>query len=156
MILHILLFPIFLCVQLTCSENNILRDEIISEVASAPPFKSPSHYPTVMPTSCQVLPTTELEALHDIYDSTNGQFWDYSVAHAENGIPWNFSQPDPNPCAQSWAFITCHRCYVEQLLMVSANLNGTLPSTISELSYLTASIYFFNYTTIHDLIAIAS
>ncbi len=141
MILHIFLFLILLCVPLTWSENIYFRDEVISEIVSAPPFKSPTHVPTVMPTSCQVFPTTELDALHDIYDSTNGQFWDYDVAHAENGIPWNFSQPDPNPCAQSWAFITCQRCYVRQLLMVSANLNGTLPSTISELSYLTASTY---------------
>jgi len=50
--------------------------------------------PTAMPTSPN-LPESEREALYDLYNSTNGDNWEFY----SGAVLWDFSDPNFNPCA---------------------------------------------------------
>jgi hypothetical protein len=86
------------------------------------PSFAPSHGPLN-------LPTAELAALQDLYDSTKGQYWKWKNI----GNQWNFSG-QYNPCADDWQGILCSPCFVTchavALTLSEYNLSGTLPSTL--------------------------
>jgi Leucine-rich repeat (LRR) protein len=84
------------------------------------------------------IPSSQLTALQDFYNSTNGPVWHYYNLSATSQI-WNFSQPDPNPCADDWQGVTCiclPNCVVSELVLNRHNLSGTIPETIGNLENL--------------------
>ncbi len=97
------------------------------------PTYRPSREPSASPTGCIAVSSSQMIALEEFYNSTNGLGWMYPT----NTIPWNFSQPDPNPCLQGWAFITCSGCSIIDLeIQSNIGMIGTLPESISSLSHL--------------------
>ena len=86
--------------------------------------------------------SNEISALQSLYDSTNGESWDWSAATA--GAHWDFSG-DPNPCLDGWQGITCNSecsniasstCTISELDLPNYNLDGTLPLELHLLSSL--------------------
>eukprot|EP01031_Cornospumella_fuschlensis_P027785 gene27785-33559_t len=91
----------------------------------------------------QNIPSSELNALQDLYTATNGDFWHWVQPNGTSslGAPWNFSQPDPNPCAELWQGVVCGNCnssvcHVESLRLQSHNISGHLQPSLSNLTYL--------------------
>jgi Leucine-rich repeat (LRR) protein len=82
----------------------------------------------------QDIPETEVAALSDLYQSTNGTAWYW------RGNRWNFSAPFP--CTDAWQGITCSDVaaagfsHVVELNLYDCNLAGPLPTSISNLSHL--------------------
>lgn len=87
------------------------------------------------PVEAFTLPSEELEALHDLFVSTNGQYWDWRTPYLEYGYPWNFNTPQENPCSSSkpWQAVNCSStcenspCSIVALQLSNYHLNGTLP-----------------------------
>jgi Leucine-rich repeat (LRR) protein len=85
--------------------------------------------------------SVELNALHALFISTNGTSWDWSSVSPQ--AYWNFSVPNPNPCL-GWHGILCtnpecsstYPCNVWSLALGSFNLEGFIPSEISNLTQL--------------------
>jgi len=76
----------------------------------------------------------EWQALENLYDSTDGPNWNYLY---DAGIPWDFFNPNTNPCDELWYGITCSVDYhVVDLSLGYSNLKGTIPATIVQLSFL--------------------
>lgn len=96
---------------------------------------------------------SQLEALHDLYDSTNGAFWIWKQPYSTYGEPWNFSVPT-NPCASPilpWQGITCVTCPTNSsqlcthlLILQSYNMSGSLPTTLNKLNTLRQLIFTSN------------
>jgi Leucine-rich repeat (LRR) protein len=84
------------------------------------------------------VPTYELQALQDLYDSTNGNEWYWRPLEPQ----WSFAQ-HVNPCAPVWQGITCTLpspgtiYYIEKILLSGYNLNGTLPLSVGNFTLLT-------------------
>jgi Leucine-rich repeat (LRR) protein len=82
------------------------------------------------------VPNTEIAALQDLYDATNGDTWNWDGA----GNKWNFT--DPNPCADAWQGVNCSQIQADGFLHVVAlglydkGLVGSIPSTIGQLEQL--------------------
>ena len=93
--------------------------------------------------SAFTFPSSELNALRDLYISTEGSSWDWKYPLITYGNIWNFSVPSPNPCADNWQGITCSSkcttspCYVLELSLAEYDLKGTLPDTLNGLTELT-------------------
>eukprot|EP00981_Chlorochromonas_danica_P006724 scaffold1463_cov189-Ochromonas_danica.AAC.19 len=93
------------------------------------------------------LPVVEFNSLFAIYNSTDGDNWAYSY-----GNPWNFSEPDPDPCGEHWQGVYCEKlcnataCHdvVTELDFIQVNLDGTLPAEIGDFSSLTVLYIYFN------------
>jgi hypothetical protein len=85
-------------------------------------------------------PSSELNALYSLYNSTNGAQWNWM--NSSQGSIWNFSQPSPNPCSQAWQGITCTSdcstapCSVTVLSLNDFGMVGTLPEQLGDLSKL--------------------
>lgn len=83
------------------------------------------------------IPTIELVALFDLFNSTNGNTW---IWQGPDGH-WNFSG-DPEPCDPSdiWQGLNCtivdDQFFVQQIILEEYNLTGTLPLSIGNFSYL--------------------
>jgi Leucine-rich repeat (LRR) protein len=78
------------------------------------------------------IPPLERQALHDLYNSTDGSNWNYY-----GGTHWNFSNPNANPCDIHWYGVICSVEYhIIRLSVVSSNLIGAGPGTIGQLLYL--------------------
>jgi Leucine-rich repeat (LRR) protein len=85
-------------------------------------------------------PASELDALHALYSSTHGGAWGWRTNTTKFGIPWNFSQSNPNPCVEHWQGIECNSdclnappCHIISLSLRSYNLTGTLPNNLGNL-----------------------
>jgi Leucine-rich repeat (LRR) protein len=84
------------------------------------------------------VPAYELQALQDLYDSTNGDEWYWRPLEPQ----WSFAQ-HVNPCAPVWQGVTCTLpspgtiYYIEKILLSGYNLNGTLPFSIGNFTRLT-------------------
>jgi hypothetical protein len=98
-------------------------------------FLIPTRLPTFAPTLCY-FPANEMEALRDLYYSTNGENWKFGGGI---GNPWNFSDPDANPCLENWEYVICRRCNIIDLSLTRTNMNGTLSNTLNQLTYLEVS-----------------
>ena len=87
-----------------------------------------------------IFPSTQLQALEDLYYQTDGEQWRWRFSI---GTEWNFTEPDPNPCAENWAGISCSTltigrpCNVTKLYLDDFGLRGYLPNTLNLLSTLT-------------------
>jgi Leucine-rich repeat (LRR) protein len=89
-------------------------------------------------------------ALHDLFNSTNGDSWTWhNVTTAGN--KWNFSG-DPNPCADTWQGITCSTAptaagylHVLNLELNDFSLDGTIPPSMGNLTELQQLILSENY-----------
>lgn len=101
-------------------------------------------------------PVGEMEALHDVYISTQGNTWVWEEDEDTYGARWNFTQHPVsgeylnNPCSSDesggvWQGITCsnsssscasHTCHVIILDLDSYVLRGTLPATLDALPHL--------------------
>jgi hypothetical protein len=86
----------------------------------------------------QNIPSSEYDALHDLYNSTNGPYWQYGY---HPGNKWNFTGLH-NPCTEDWAGIECTEnctstCYVSELSLKNMSLDGTLPASIGSFSQAT-------------------
>jgi Leucine-rich repeat (LRR) protein len=84
------------------------------------------------------VPDIEIAALQDLYDATNGDFWNWDGP----GNKWNFT--DPNPCADAWQGINCSQVpsgntYVHVLGvdLYDYGLVGSIPGTLQQLTQLT-------------------
>ncbi len=112
----------------------------------------------------------ELDALEALYYSTNGADWnwrtaddDYNFNYYEsydNGtLIWMFPASLSDPCSNNWQGVTCisnaslasvyssPNCYIESLELTQYNLQGTLPSNISQLSGLSKLNLGYNSLT---------
>lgn len=81
-----------------------------------------------------------MNALHDLYISTNGSQWNWEVQNiTASGIPWNFTA-DANPCTDDWQGIICTimsgAYHVKSLQLKRHNLQGPIPSSLGDLTYL--------------------
>ncbi|MDY6992584.1 MAG: M12 family metallo-peptidase, partial [Pseudomonadota bacterium] len=73
------------------------------------------------------LPKTECQALVALYDSTQGDSWSKKTGWLNT----------TTPCSQPWSGVTCRNGHVVKLSLRSNNLNGSLPTELGNLSYLT-------------------
>jgi Leucine-rich repeat (LRR) protein len=84
------------------------------------------------------VPDSEIAALHDLYDATNGDFWNWEGP----GNIWNFT--NPNPCVDAWQGVNCSQVvsdgflHVVELALQEYGLIGTIPSSIAQLTQLVA------------------
>jgi Leucine-rich repeat (LRR) protein len=82
------------------------------------------------------VPDTEIVALQDLYDATNGDSWDWIGM----GNKWNFT--DPNPCVDAWQGVNCSQIATDGYLHVievdlsEYGLAGSIPHTVAELQQL--------------------
>ena len=86
------------------------------------------------------VPQSQVDALQDLYLSTNGQYWSWRKNTTAFGKIWNFSAPVVNPC-DDWQGITCIETApsigsIYTIILPKYNLRGTLPSTIGNFSSL--------------------
>ena len=81
------------------------------------------------------LPSVELAALYDLYESTEGDYWLWRTPYSANGYPWSFAANGTalqNPCGEDmpWQGVACSSncsvspCAVTQLLLVDMPLYG--------------------------------
>lgn len=92
---------------------------------SAAPTKSPSN-----------IPTSQYSALHTFYIALNGSGWTYQ--YSRDGFrPWEFKNPNANPCAEDWSGVDCNctfiECNVTTIDLTLHNLVGKIPPAIQEL-----------------------
>eukprot|EP01032_Pedospumella_encystans_P015654 gene15654-17892_t len=84
------------------------------------------------------IPASELAALQDLYDATDGVNWVWSD---DPGIPWNFTN-NPQPCRDNWQGVGCNytdptsELHIVKIFLTSHNLLGTIPETIGNLSFM--------------------
>jgi hypothetical protein len=65
----------------------------------------------------------EIQALNDLYDSTNGNYW-------KNKYRWKIG----DPCTEYWFGIGCNNFgQVDMIIQINNNLTGTIPSSIGNL-----------------------
>jgi Leucine-rich repeat (LRR) protein len=82
------------------------------------------------------VPDTEIAALQDLYDATNGDSWTWDGT----GNIWNFT--NPNPCVDAWQGVNCSEVvldgymHVVELHLDWYGLAGTIPPTIDQLEQL--------------------
>ena len=90
------------------------------------------------------IPDYELQALKDLYDSTDGDDWVWKGKH------WDFSDiTQANPC-DTWQGITCSITryhHVTSINLPGCNLVGSLPSSLGLLSELLSLSLFMNKLT---------
>jgi Leucine-rich repeat (LRR) protein len=83
------------------------------------------------------VPSSELTALHQLYNSTDGWNWHWRPV----GAHWKFT-PTANPCTGHWQGITCvlpapHTTYyVNEISLSGYHLQGPLPASIGAFSHL--------------------
>ena len=101
-----------------------------------------SHTPTAVPTNTPCpISLAELNALEFLYNSTNGQNWNWT----KQGAIWRFPAYVSDPSAYSWQGLKIvvssggggGQCEVQQLNLQTYNLLGTIPQQISALTGLT-------------------
>ena len=85
------------------------------------------------------VPSTEIQALQDFYNATNGPNWDCLFDYGLNY--WSFSS-NANPCLDNWVGITCiedtqEYNHIKTLSLPYCNIYGTIPNTINQLTNLT-------------------
>ncbi len=78
------------------------------------------------------IPSSEFNALKDLYLATDGIYWKWKTPYTSYGYPWNFDNPTQNPCNIShiWQGIICSSscetqpCSVMSLSLSATHLNG--------------------------------
>ena len=109
------------------------RSMMVTSFTAGNDAGNPSSWIEDQALSCSQFPPMELAVLQDLYNSGQGEGWVYT----SSGMPWDFNQPNPNPCYENWAFINCSTsCSIAEILFYDSNYIGTLPSSISNLTNL--------------------
>lgn len=99
-------------------------------------------------------PTSEFQALWEFYNVTNGPFWRWNETEASRaiaGIPWDFSNPQVNPCTALWEGIACQYnnnlaiSVIEKIILPDHNITGTLPDCMANFQNLTVLTLPRNY-----------
>jgi Leucine-rich repeat (LRR) protein len=79
------------------------------------------------------LEVSQYNALHDFYNATNGPSWKWT--NSSISVPWNFSDPDSDPCEDHWQGLNCHcssaSCSITEIILDHHHLAGYLPTAIS-------------------------
>eukprot|EP01036_Dinobryon_divergens_P034245 gene34245-44239_t len=109
--------------------------------------------------SNSLTPKNEVNALEDLYNATNGYSWQWKYPLSVFGNKWNFSDSNVDPCASNWQGLSCTRrqhlsseqkstniSVVEFISLESYNLNGYVPSSISNL------IHLIGFNVKHNLV----
>ena len=90
------------------------------------------------------IPRYELDALRDLYNSTDGRNWTWKGTDGR----WDFDSPeDEDPCAAKWQGVTClikegssssnhSQYFVEDIDLPDYRLRGTIPDSIGNFSEL--------------------
>jgi hypothetical protein len=100
---------------------------------SAPPTSTLSTYN---------VPSSQILALQDLYNHTNGSQWMWKTPESIYGAIWNFSLSNPNPCAARWQGISCSSncsvtpCMITGIELDDYDLNGRLVPSIGNISSL--------------------
>ena len=94
-------------------------------------------------------PISEVNALYDLYQATDGENWAFRKNYSEFGIPWNFTNiKSQNPCSlvSPWQGVNCTTTTsgtggnisttISSLHLDEYNLTGIIPSSISNLTSL--------------------
>eukprot|EP00981_Chlorochromonas_danica_P011350 scaffold3917_cov139-Ochromonas_danica.AAC.1 len=89
------------------------------------------------------LPADELGALHDLYSTTLGEYWNWT------GVPWNFTESNPDPCSEGWEGVMCNAVchnssntmesceeHVVAIFLSNNNMSGSLPDSLQQLQNL--------------------
>lgn len=103
------------------------------------------------PDPVPVIPTSpsEVNALDDFYTAMNGTGWRWGPE--SEGIPWNFSQPTPNPCFENWQGVNCMcdtaECNIIGIGLKRHNISGQLPDSLSGLTHLKSFVIPDNRAT---------
>lgn len=98
-----------------------------------PPYRT--NIPCLPSTDPSTVPAAELNALIDLYHSTNGDAW-------TDNTNW---LADDSPC--DWYGVTCREGHVTRLDLDINNLDGQLPASLVDLPYLNWLGMGFNYLT---------
>jgi hypothetical protein len=109
--------------------------------------RKPTLSPTKMPAN---LPTTEIDGLYSLYNSTQGLQWRYSNV-SELSMPWDWSENPVNPCSNHWQGIVCQcnhtNCNVLNVHLDSHHLNGSIPVDFMNLVQLESLSLRLNFLT---------
>lgn len=83
------------------------------------------------------LPSSQLLALRDLYDKTDGSNWRWRPAIPRFGYPWNFARSTPCDPYYNWQGLKCRcsstNCTVVALNLTTFDLRGYLPSSLGNL-----------------------
>jgi hypothetical protein len=96
------------------------------------------------------VPSYQVEALQDLYVSTNGWQWYWKEPELTFGAIWDFNQSNPNPCSERWQGITCSSdcssspCVITELILDEYGLHGTLPMSLGNITSLTSLEIYSN------------
>ena len=75
----------------------------------------------------------QISSLRDLYYNTSGPFWLWKYPLSKYGNIWNFTGDSVNPC-DNWQGVSCDAVgNVISISLDSYGLNGSIPSTISNL-----------------------
>ena len=92
------------------------------------------------------IPDYEMQALKDLYDSTDGDNWRWT----DGDVHWNFTVGNANPCEWTGLYCTYDRSsridHIIKIDLTIHNLYGTLPASLGQLFEL--SIMAFSSTTL--------
>ena len=85
------------------------------------------------------IPDYEMQALKDLYDSTDGDNWYWWWLRGD-GVHWDFTNGNANPCSLKWQGLSCTQYsgiyHVTSINLRLYNLHGTLPASLGNLSEL--------------------
>ena len=80
-------------------------------------------------------PLSETYALVDLYQSTNGDNWQWKQNYSKNGYPWNVTDwPNQNPCSVACTEKTSSERSITTLQLVAYGLRGKLQPSIGSLT----------------------
>eukprot|EP01040_Poterioochromonas_malhamensis_P024047 gene24047-29665_t len=89
-----------------------------------------------------MLPTEQWFALQDLYINNGGDDWFWRTPYSSFGYPWNFTDPNANPCSSSepWQGLACTSdcasdpCEVTYLSLSDSDLYGALSLSVGNLT----------------------
>ena len=78
------------------------------------------------------LQSVQFRALQDFYNDLHGANWFWRNTTVD-GIAWNFTAPNANPCADNWQGVQC-TCLTSMCYVQSLSLKKYPPVTVIPLS----------------------
>ncbi len=116
-----------------------IRNELLDIFESSPEFQAIETTLLISNANhtCNNFTSIELYALQDLYNSANGQQWEW----ISNGTSWDFhyslNRTVINPCKEQWDYLICNsQCHIIALIFPPMNLQGYIPDSISKLTQL--------------------